>query len=146
MTNNNTKHIQVIFRCVFGLPFLRTEVHLHGLPRVFYLLTFAFFFVEIKSDKVILDLKKSYLVYFENFHFLWFFHLWPDISLKKSIHWVWVTGVDPNPNPKSKSIQKSSTCESAALLGGIPPSNDVLYCKVLSKEIFLRIFKKVRNF
>ncbi len=26
------------------------------------------------SDKVIIDHKKSFLVYFENFHFLWFFH------------------------------------------------------------------------
>ncbi len=28
-------------------------------------------------DKVILEHKMSYLFYFENFHFLWFFHLWP---------------------------------------------------------------------
>ena len=28
------------------------------------------FFMEIMSDKVISEYKKSYLVYFENFHFL----------------------------------------------------------------------------
>ncbi len=33
--------------------------------------------VLIMTDKVILDHKMSYLVYFENFYFLWFFHLWP---------------------------------------------------------------------
>ncbi len=31
-------------------------------------------FVENIPDKVILDHKKSYLVSYENFHFLWFFH------------------------------------------------------------------------
>ena len=44
-----------------------------GLRRTLLLLVF----VEIKPDKVVLDHKKSYLVYFENIHFLWFFHIWP---------------------------------------------------------------------
>jgi hypothetical protein len=41
------------------------------------------FFVEIMSDKVILNQKKSYMVYsshiwsMKNFHFWWFFQLWP---------------------------------------------------------------------
>ena len=39
---------------------------LPGLPRTFTI------FVEIMSDKVILDHKKIYFVYFENFRFLWF--------------------------------------------------------------------------
>ena len=67
---------QNIFRCVFkgisgpkstpGLPW--TFPDFPGLLLVF---------VVIMSDKVILDHKKSYLISFENFHFLWFFHLLP---------------------------------------------------------------------
>jgi hypothetical protein len=64
MTNYITKRFQVIFSYVFkdilAFCFL-TEVH-PGLPRTFV--------VEIMPDEVILDHKKSYLVNFENFHFL----------------------------------------------------------------------------
>ena len=40
------------------------------------------FFVEIMSDKVVLDHKTSYLIYFENFHSLWFFSLKANFCLK----------------------------------------------------------------
>jgi len=58
-------HLQVCFWRYFGLPYFRTEVH-----------RTSAIFVEIMSDKVILEHKMSCLVYFENFHFLRFFHLW----------------------------------------------------------------------
>ena len=51
--------------------------------KVFWLTLFPDFpglllvFGEIMPDKVTLDHKKSYLVYYENSHFLWFLHLWP---------------------------------------------------------------------
>jgi len=39
-------------------------------------------FVKIMLDQVILDHKKPYLVYFENFHFLWFFSLMANFCIK----------------------------------------------------------------
>jgi phosphate transport system protein len=39
-------------------------------------------FVEITPDKVILDHKISYLIYFENFYFLLFFHFMDNFCLK----------------------------------------------------------------
>jgi hypothetical protein len=70
MTNNITKRIQVIFRCVFK-GFLAYLVSGPKSAPGFLLV-----FVLIMTDKVILDHEMSYLVYFENFHFLWFLHLW----------------------------------------------------------------------
>jgi len=74
MTNYITKSIQVIFSSVFKgiLAYLVSgPKSIPGLSRTFpdfpgLLLVF----VLIMSDKAILDHKMSYLVYFENFHFL----------------------------------------------------------------------------
>jgi len=71
MTNYITKHIQVIsgvFLKVFWLTLVSGPKSTPGL---------LLFFVEIMPDKIILEHKKSYLVSFEIFNFLRFFHLWP---------------------------------------------------------------------
>jgi len=62
MTNN-----QVIFRCVFDgiLDYLVPDL---SLPLDFTGL--LLYFVEIMSDKVILDHKKTHLAFFEIFHLL----------------------------------------------------------------------------
>ncbi len=65
-----SQNISISFRCVFKgiLAYLisgsRTSLDFPGL---------LLFFVEIISDKVILDHKNSYLVFFENFHFFLIF-------------------------------------------------------------------------
>ncbi len=92
MTNYNTKRIQVIFRRGFNgildyfvsgpkFGLAQTSLDFPWLPRTSldspgHLLVS----VLIMSDKVIWDHKKSYLIYFENFDFLWFFHLWPSFA------------------------------------------------------------------
>jgi hypothetical protein len=61
MNRNEVKRIEI------KLNVARTSLDFPGLLIVF---------VEVILNKVILDHKKSYLVYFENFNFLLFFHLW----------------------------------------------------------------------
>ena len=63
MTNYITKRIQVIFRCVFE------GILAYPASKPKSTLGLLLFFVEIMSEKVILDNKKSYLVYFKKFHF-----------------------------------------------------------------------------
>ena len=95
MTDYITKRIKVIFMCVFeGILANRS-------PPFLDFLGLLLVFVEIMPDEVILDHKTSYLVYFENFYFLWFFHLWPDVCTQKKLGLGTQT---QNQNPKPKNV------------------------------------------
>ena len=62
--NYIAKRIQVIFRCGFKVIFSYLVSGSKSPP------DFCYFLWKLCQIK-------SFLVYFENFHFLWFFHLWP---------------------------------------------------------------------
>ncbi len=103
MTNYITKRIQVIYRCVFKgiLAYLVSGPKSLDFPELLLV------FVEIIPDKVILDHKKLYLVYFENFHFLRFFHFRP-IFAKNWKKWKFSSltkyGQWPKPKPKTQKF------------------------------------------
>ena len=72
MTNYITQRIRCIFKGILAnlvsVPKSQTSPDFQGILR-----NFTSFFFEIMPDKVILDYKKSYFVYFENFCYCDFF-------------------------------------------------------------------------